>query len=552
MQPVIVGTHIQVDVPYMQREKAKGVPGARWNASVKAWMFPLSQATMVRLLFPWTSSVLAEYTKTDSGTSDKIDLGFDIVSDDTPYVDLFRDFHLGAYKFQRKPYDHQVKAMKGILSKKQYALFMEMGTGKSAAVVWAFDWLKQCGRARRMLIICPKTLIKNWQNEVAMCTKGMSVLAADMTGPKRELALRDSKDDVVIINYDGFMALKSCEWLWNTFDFVCLDESQYIKSYDAQRTKKIVDTFAHRDIYKVIATGTPITQNVLDVYMQFKFLNPAFININSYYAFRGRYCTMGGYGGYQVVGYKNVPDLKKILGQHSIQVKKDDCLDLPAKIYSVRRLDMPKTLKDQYKAMRDEMMIEFAKDGGIEEVSATIALTKMLRLQEILAGHYIEDKDNLKLQALKDLVIECRDNDEQLVIFCNFRKSIENIKLMLEDMKIATSIIHGDICDREDQVKRFQSGACTVFIGSLAAASAGLTLTKARTMCFFENNFKLVDRIQAEARIHRIGQERKCQYIDLVYNGSIDEHIIKAINEKQEIAEYLIKSFSKMEVGNAA
>jgi SNF2 family DNA or RNA helicase len=534
----IVGARIYHDVPFMKKEIAKRIPGARFDSGEKQWSWPVSCKDKIVALFPETRRILDTVKVVPLTRSEPVSRQVM-----TPSIS---DVHLGAYSFKgMAPFSHQVEAVKLIIKYKQFALFHEMGLGKTASTIWAMDWLRAAGAFKRALVVCPKTLMLNWMREVEMCSTLSSTL---LDGSRAQrIKLMSAETDVHIINYDGFSILN--EHGWDQYDFVVLDESQYIKSPDARRTKFIVKAFQDRNIYKVLLTGTPVTQNLLDMYTQFRFLNPKFFNQGSYYSFRGRYAVMGGYGGYEVIDFKNVNEAKEIIAEHSSQKKKDDVLDLPVKMSQQFVLEMPDKMKSQYNSMKRDMTMEFSDGGEMKEVNASVVLAKLLRLQEILAGAYLGEDENPKAEALAEIV---NNASGPIVVFAHFRKSIAVIEGVMQKAKIPYSMIHGDITDREDQVRKFQSGDTKVFIGSLSAASVGITLTAASTMVYFENNFKLTDRIQSEARIHRIGQKNACQYIDLVYKDTYDEDIIAAIMRKADIAEGLVKSFTKMNIGGEA
>jgi SNF2 family DNA or RNA helicase len=349
-----------------------------------------------------------------------------------------------------------------------------------------------------------------------------------------------------IINYEGILSIGECS-IWNDFDMVVLDESSRIKNHKAKRTKAIINIFA-KTPYKYILSGTPITQSPMDIYCQYQFLNPSFLPFKNYYACRGRYCVMesaklkNGATYWTVIRYRNLSELKQYIAMHSIQLKKEDCMDLPPKVYQKRMIDISSAVKKQYNEMKRNLMIELAPD---KKISVSNALNKLQKLQQILSGQFLADqKDNNKLTELIDII---SNTDKQLVIWCFFRPTVQLLCKMCEDLKIPYSCMYGATEDRAEQRRRFQDGESRVFIGQIRTGGMGITLTAGHTVIIYENTFSLEDRKQFEDRVHRPGQTHKCTYIDLVYKKTIDEKVLSAIRKKQDMGLYLVKSFLKGE-----
>ena len=171
-------------------------------------------------------------------------------------------------------------------------------------------------------------------------------------------------------------------------------------------------------------------------------------------------------------------------------------------------------------------------------------MTKLLRLQEILAGIYLDtQEDNNKMKAVIELIEENLGDGNQIVIWARFRKSIFMLCSMAEKMKIPYSVMYGDTKDRKEQIDRFQKHESKLFIGQIQTGGLGITITAGNIVIIYENNFSLQDRKQFEDRVHRPGQDKKCVYIDLIYKNTIDEKIMEAISKKQKMSHYLVNSF---------
>ena len=514
-------------VPFADKEMAKLISGYRWHKDTKQWSWPLSVKARVISIFP---EAKAQIEQEEQRYNQSIKTLIEVKKQN--YNNLIIDESI----FKRKPMAHQVDMTKKMLLERKFALLCEVGTGKSQPVVNTFDILHREGKVKHCLIICPKTIVDNWQAEIEINSNYHSRI---ITGTKAErINLMSINVQFHIINYEGILVLKKYEW-WNKFDMVVLDESSKIKNLKAERTKIILEKFA-KTPFKYILSGTAVTQSPADIYPQFKFLDPGYLSHMSFYDFRNQYCIFGGYENKQVMGYKNLEELKNKIKYHSIQLKKEDCHDLPEKIYMKRILELPAEIEEQYKDIQQNMIMQSSKG----DLTANKIITLMLRMHQILSGAYIEDqKINAKLVELEGLVSDNLHNGTQIIIWCEFKKSIELIRNLMIRMNIKYSEIHGEITNRKEQIDNFQAGKTKVLIGQIQTGGMGINLTAASIVIYFENTFSLENRIQSEGRAHRIGQKNKVTYIDLIYKNTLEEVILKAINDKQNISQYLVKSF---------
>jgi SNF2 family DNA or RNA helicase len=195
-------------------------------------------------------------------------------------------------------------------------------------------------------------------------------------------------------------------------------------------------------------------------------------------------------------------------------------------------------MRAQYKAMERDLMIELQND---KTITATIALTKILRLQEITAGRYLDIKNNEKINELYDILEE--NGDKNIIIWCRFKGSIKAISAALSEKEISHCIMDGDTVNRQEIIDDFQAGKYRVFVGQIRTGGIGITLTKSDLTVYYENTFSLEDRLQSEARNHRIGQKNNVLYIDLVYKDSIDEIVLMSISKKQDVAYTVVSCF---------
>ena len=317
-----------------------------------------------------------------------------------------------------------------------------------------------------------------------------------------------------------------------------MDESSRIKHPGALRTKAILK-FGQMASYRRILTGTPITKGAEDLYSQFRFLDPYILKHDSFYSFRARYCVMGGFESKQVVAYQNLSELTRNIEGHSFRVLKRDCLDLPDKIYQRHPVELSKNQRRLYDQMRKEFVAEM--DG--ERVDSPLALTRILRLQQIVCGWFpgddgvkaIDEKKNPRLEALLDIISNI--DSSKVIIWSRFRADQKVLECALKQLSVS---YHGGVPndERATAVKRFQEDPdVRFFIGNPATAGLGLNLTAASYAIYYSNSFDLETRLQSEDRCHRIGTKNNVTYIDLEAPRTVDSKIIKALRAKKSVAD---------------
>jgi SNF2 family DNA or RNA helicase len=456
------------------------------------------------------------------------------------------------HKFTLKPFKHQYDALAMALTYHKYALLMEMGTGKTKVAIDFCSILRENKvTTKPTLIICPNSVLWNWAKEVdtnESYYKYATVLEG--TKKKRISILEDELKNgcqYFIINYEGVLVLR--DKLEGLFDIVICDESTRIKNHKAQTTRVITELFLDVE-HKLIMSGTPITQSPLDIYAQYNFLDKNYLGSKSFYAFRNRHCEMGGFGNYEVIAYKNMTELKGQIEKYGYIIKKEDCLDLPEKIYQTRELTMTPDMLKQYKQMRKEMIIELSEEVaevvGNEFATAQMILVKLLRLSEITSGKY-QEKEQPKMKELEELLTEnVRQN--KVVIWCRFTDSINKVTKKLTDMNIGFTMVNGTVgnADRQKRIDEFNTNSdVRVMVAQIQSMGMGINLTSANLVIYYENTYSLQDRLQSEDRTHRVGQKKNVVYVDLVYNETIDEGILEAIKAKKQIADSLVQSVRK-------
>jgi len=325
---------------------------------------------------------------------------------------------------------------------------------------------------------------------------------------------------------------------------MAIDESTTIKTPTAKRTKNIIGIGQHAK-YKRIMTGSPITKNPLDLYTQCEFLDPWLLDFSSYYAFRNRYAemkTMHVHGrSIQVVDkFQNLGELSDTVKQFSYRVLKEDCLDLPPKVFIKRHVALTPDQQRVYKQMKDQAL---AILNGKVTTTMTV-LTQLMRLHQITCGYVTADDGTVQAvesNRLNELMSILEDTDGKVIIWANYQMSVSDIMKALTKKYGANSFVHyyglTPQEDRQDNIRKFQNDPeCRFIIGTPQTGGYGITLTQANTVIYYSNSYDLEKRLQSEDRAHRIGQKKTVTYIDLISEDTVDEKIVKALRDKINIA----------------
>jgi len=266
---------------------------------------------------------------------------------------------------------------------------------------------------------------------------------------------------------------------------------------------------------------------------------------DNFFQFQYRYAimnkrTMGAHSFNQIVGYRNLEELSGLLKKFSSRVMKDECLDLPKKIYTQRNVVLS---TDQARIYDDLKKYALAHIEDEEFMTTTNVMTQLLRMQQVLSGHSKTDSGEtieVKDHRLEELMGCLEETEGKAIIWSRFRYDIKRIAEALAKKYGPESTVSyfGDTSDteRSEAIESFQNGEARFFIGNPMTGGYGITLTAATTVIYFANSFDLAVRMQSEDRAHRIGQKEHVTYIDLIAEGTIDEQIVKALRNKMDIA----------------
>ena len=323
-----------------------------------------------------------------------------------------------------------------------------------------------------------------------------------------------------------------------------IDESTTIKNPKALRTKNIIQ-ISDMAKYRRILTGSPVTKNPLDLFSQCYFLDPYHLDHQSYYSFRTRYAIMktahiAGRSIQLVGGFKHLDELSEKLKPFSYRVLKEDCLDLPDKIYMKRIIELTPEQKQVYEQMRTEAL---ATLNG-KTVTTMIALTQLMRLHQITCGHFAADDgtiQTIKNNRLNELMDVLEEIEGKAIIWAHYQYDVKTIIKEITKVHGPGSVVdyYGltPQGQRDTNREQFQENdKCRFLVGTPHTGGYGITLTAANTVIYYSNGYDLEKRLQSEDRAHRIGQKKSVTYVDILAEETVDEKIVKSLRKKINIA----------------
>lgn len=459
-----------------------------------------------------------------------------------------------------KPYEHQVRAFEfacklfGLTSKEQQALsqgialLCEMGCGKSLMGISIVGYMYLLGKIKKLLIVAPLSILTVWRDEmesVADFPYTLTVLSGSSAKKKEQISNAAGEGlQILVINYESAWRLEKELLHWNADAIIC-DEGHKLKEGRTAQSKAM-HNLGDKAKYKLLLTGTLITNKEIDVFSQYRFCEKRVFG-TSFYAFRNKYFQMCGYG-------NHIPVFKKALTEeflkrmHSIAFRctKAECLDLPGITEEVRKIELEPKAQKIYDQLEKDSYTELANS----EVSAVNVLTKLLRLCQVTGGHLTDDEGDTnaistaKLDALSDILDSAIEENRKVVVMARFIPELNDIQQLLEKKKVGYAVIRGGVKERDEQIRRFQEDDdCMVFVGQIAAAGLGITLTAASMMVFYSLDYSMSNFEQAKARIHRVSQTENCHYIYLTCKNTVDVKVLKALRNKVNLAKSLVDDY---------
>lgn len=486
------------------------------------------------------------------------------------------------YIFKCPPHKHQETAFYISRDMEAYGFLFEMGAGKSKPTVDTIAYLYSCGRINTAIIAAPNGVHSKWLKEDVPLSlpdhieyRGAIWEAGNAKAEKacEDLLKPGTHLRILCINIDSFSNKNGRGYalvkrlLESTDCLMAVDESSRIKNPDAKRTQNICK-LGEKAKYRRILSGTYISNSPFDMYGQFMFLDPSILG-QSFYAFKSTYAEIMDKNdpfitnlvrknnlrfAPQIVAkdketgkpkYRNLDKLKAVIAPYCMRVTKEECLDLPPKIYQNRYFKLPTAHQRMYDKLKQEAKLKLATG---ESMTVMHKLTLMLRLQQLTSGFFSTDtgelkhiyddpKDNPRFAELLDLL---EDLEGSTIIWCRFIEEIEIVRKLLGDENCYVYYGATSMADREEAKVGFQQKLKKYFVGNVQSGGIGLNLTAAENVVYVSNTFSYEDRKQSEDRAHRIGQQgASVNYFDLLAEGTVDLGIVKTLKNKEDLATYM-------------
>lgn len=460
------------------------------------------------------------------------------------------------FSFKTQPYEHQIDGFNFGLENDRWLLGDEMGLGKTKQVI-DIAMAKRLEKGyKHCLIICGVNGLKwNWRNEVSIHSNENAYILGQRTKAGR-IVIGSNADKITdldkLIDNDNYFIITNVESLRSddiverliklcadkTIGMIAFDECHKAKNPSSQQGKGILKL--HADTM-IAMTGTPLMNTPLDLYIILRWLG---YEKHAFYSFRNHYCNMGGYGGYQIVGYKNLDELESRLDEIMLRRRKEEVLDLPEKMYIDEFVDMTPKQKQVY----DEVTAEIKMN--IDQIKmANNPLAELIRMRQATGYTGIlssQIQESAKLDRMEELVEEAIENTKKVVIFSNWTQMTDAICERFNDTRTHNyyyALITGETKDSDRQaiVERFQNDDDTkVLIGTAGAMGTGLTLTAGTVEIFMDEPWNMALKEQCVDRCHRIGQKNNLTIYTLMCKDTIDERIHEIVEKKGAMADAIV------------
>ena len=466
------------------------------------------------------------------------------------------------FEFKTTPFEHQIEGFNYGLENDRWLLADEQGLGKTKQIIDIAVAKKLERGYKHCLIICGVNGLKwNWQNEIATHSNESGYILGQRTKKNGKITIGGNKDkledlqslsdsqktsNLTILDY---FIITNVETLRDEkivaeivkltqkgiINMIATDEIHKCKSHTSDQGKGLLKLHADTMIGM---TGTPIMNKPLDLYTILKWLG---YENHAYYSFRNHYCVMGGYGGYEILGYKNLEELQERLNDIMLRRLKTDVFDLPEKLYIDEYVEMTSKQAIIYKEVSSEIK------SNIDNIKmANNPLAELIRLRQATGYTGILSstiQESAKLDRMEELVEEAVENGKKVVIFSNWTQITTAVFDRLSPKGYATSVITGDTKDelRQIIVNSFQNDdRCKVLVGTVGALGTGLTLTAGTVEIFMDHPWSRALYEQAVDRCHRIGQNDNVTIYNLICKDTIDERIWSIVKKKGEIADSIV------------
>ena len=503
-----------------------------WNAEDKIWELPINKLTELTTKIDWCE--------------------FDITADEYVTLEKPEVKVPDNFNFKTTPYDHQIVGFNYGLQNDRWLLGDEMGLGKTKQVIDIAVAKKLQKGYKHCFIVCGVNGLKwNWRNEVyTHSNESAYILGQKVKGNKISIGSnKDKLNDVKnLANIDSYFIITNVETLRDetineelqklckdgTIGMIAFDECHKAKNPTTQQGKGILKLQAET---MIAMTGTPLMNNPMDLYIILKWLG---YEKHAFYSFKKHYCVMGGFGGYEIVGYKNLDELQEQLDDIMLRRKKEEVLNLPEKTYIEEYVEMSPAQKKIYNEVTNEI-----KDN-IDQISiAPNPLAELIRMRQATGFTGILSstvQESAKLDRMEELVEEAKENGKKVVIFSNWTQMTDVIYTRLTTKGFRIAQITGETPDAQRQsiVENFQTGRYDAIIGTSGAMGTGLTLTAGTVEIFLDEPWNMALKEQCVDRCHRIGQKDNLTIYTLMCKDTIDERIHEIVEQKGEMANAIV------------
>lgn len=488
--------------------------------------------------------------------------------------------------YLQEPWAHQREAIELASKLANFGFFFEMGAGKTSTAINTIRkvWNEK-KRLPRTLIFCPPIVIENWKAEWLKNSKIPGSNITCLYGPgKKRLATfmkRCVEPHIFITNYESLSMEDLYEAMvtWQP-EVVIFDEIHKLKDYKAKRSKlaerlvnnnmRVVKQGGYQTLegprpYVYGLSGSPILNNAMDLFQQYKILDAGKTFGMNFFSFRGRFFfdkNAGMNKQNHFPDWRPLPgaleEISKLMRHNSMRVLKKDCMDLPPFVRKTITIPMAPQQRKLYEQMLQEFVTYFEKDGKEHVATATIALTKGMRLMQLASGYVktvgdeevsVTDGWNPKQEALYEILEELVPN-HKVIIWAVWKENYRQIRSVLEKLGIEWVEVHGDIAGKDKflNVDRFNGDPkCRVLFGHPGSGGVGVNMVAASYSLFYSRNFSLEQDLQAEARNYRGGSEihEKVTRIDLVTENSIEGEIVEKLAKKEAIGIEILKEITR-------
>lgn len=440
-----------------------------------------------------------------------------------------------AYPFKTKPFPHQIEAFNVGNKCTDLLLADDQGLGKTKeSIDIAVSRKEEIGKC---LIVCGVNSVKyNWSEEIKIHSDESSIVIDGKTVDKRLSQIREwiyGNDYFGIINIESLRNEKIMDLIYDScknevIGAVIVDEIHKAKNGMCSQGRSVRNLNCK---VRIGLSGTPMNK-AEDLWNILTWLR---VEKRSFYSFRNRYCIMGGYGGYKVVGHKNLDELNEVLNKVMLRRKKEEVLDLPPKLYKTEFIELTR---------KQQLLYKEIKQGIVENLESIMEIPNPLsctvRLRQLTGGLFGDD--NPKLDRIKDILEEITESGHKALIFSQWEKVTEVYRNALKEYNPAYIVGDVEVEDRQKEVYRFQNDPeCKVAIGTIGAMGTGFTMNKASYVFFVDKKYWEAENRQAEDRAHRIGVDHTVNIISLVAKNTIDEGIEELLRENKELFDRVIE-----------